>query len=71
MTYFTPGIVIDVSAIFVAKTIFRTSSWMGRNAFICKADGKPAYNGHISTLESKINKRKYKFGNNLRYWLTH
>ena len=42
ITYLTPGIVMDVSAIFVAKTIFRTSPWVGSKAFFCKADGKPA-----------------------------
>ena len=50
---------MDVSAIFVAKTIFRTSPCVGRNAFICKADGKPAYNGHISTLESTKNNLQF------------
>ena len=56
ITYLTPGIVMDVSAMFVAKTIFLTSPWVGSNAFFCKADGKPAYNGQISTFESKNTK---------------
>lgn len=39
---------------FVARTILRMLPWVGRNAFICCDEGSPAYNGHISTFESKM-----------------
>ncbi len=45
MTYLTPGIVIDVSAMFVARMTFLHPEGAGLKAFICLLDGKAANKG--------------------------
>ena len=45
ITYFTPGIVIDVSAIFVANMILRCPGSAGLKAFNCMAGGRAANKG--------------------------
>lgn len=48
ITYLMPLIVIDVSAIFVAKMIFLDLGGQGAKAFTCSSGASPAYIGHIS-----------------------
>lgn len=53
ITYFTPIIVSDVSAILVDKTIFLMPFCVGLKAFNCNTEGNPAYKGQISTVGSE------------------
>lgn len=45
MTKLTPGIVMDVSAIFVATTMRLVSGGSGAKILICAAGGREAYKG--------------------------
>lgn len=47
MTNTTPSIVIEVSAIFVAKTTFRAPSGVGSNILACISLGRLAYIGQM------------------------
>jgi hypothetical protein len=49
ITYFIPGIVIDVSAMLVARIHFRAFVGADENILACCAGGKAAYIGHVKT----------------------
>lgn len=49
MTYFMPGMVIDVSAILVARMHLRILGGAGENIFACWLGGRAAYMGQMST----------------------
>jgi hypothetical protein len=49
MTYLTPGIVMDVSAILVASIHLRTPGGAGWNTLVCCALGSDAYSEHMIT----------------------
>ncbi len=49
ITNFTPGIVIEVSAMFVARMHLRIPGGVGAKIFACWAGGSDAYSGHVST----------------------
>ncbi len=52
MTYFTPGIVRDVSAMFVASITFLCPGGAGLSAFICWVEGNAANNGQTTSRGS-------------------
>ena len=47
MTYTMPSIVMEVSAMLVAKTTFLTPSGVGSKISACFSDGSVEYIGHI------------------------
>jgi hypothetical protein len=49
ITYLTPGIVMDVSAILVARIHLRESGGVGRKTLVCCALGSDAYSEHMIT----------------------
>ena len=49
MTYLTPGMVIEVSAMLVDKIHLRASDGVGLNIRACCAGGKDAYSGKTRT----------------------
>lgn len=55
ITYLIPGIVIDVSAIFVASIHFRLPGAVGENIFDCWLGGSAAYIGQSMTLAHNKN----------------
>lgn len=48
--YLTPGMVMDVSAMLVARIHLRESGGVGRKTFVCCPLGSDAYKGHMITL---------------------
>lgn len=62
ITYFILGIVIEVSAMFVANTTFRIFEGTGRQASNCCAGGNPANNGQtriLPLISYNISNNKY------------
>lgn len=57
-TYLTPGIVIDVSAMFVARITFRFPRGAEMNTFIWCCDGKAANMGHTRSSGHSVNRKK-------------
>ena len=49
ITYLTPGIVIDVSAILVARMHLRIPFGVGEKILACWPGGRAAYRGHSNT----------------------
>lgn len=49
ITYFIPGIVMDVSAMLVARMHFRVFEGAEENIRACCVGGKAAYIGHTKT----------------------
>lgn len=57
-TYLTPGIVIDVSAMFVARITFRFPRGAEMNTFIWCCDGRAANMGHTRSSGHSVNRKK-------------
>ena len=57
-TYLTPGIVIDVSAMFVARITFRFPRGAEMNTFIWCCDGKAANMGHTRSSGHSVNRKE-------------
>ena len=49
ITYFTPGIVMEVSAMFVARMTLRIPDGVAANIFACCAGCREAYSGNMMT----------------------